>query len=69
MPIVVTYRDSDTTQNVTQAAKEAGLWNQRKSKEDDKIMDLRATSRPHFPDETQKQKRSRKPHTELCGGD
>ena len=69
MPIVVTYRDSDTTQNVTQAAKEAGLWNQRKSKKDDKIMDRKGYFKASFPRRDTKTKRSRKPHTELCGGD
>ena len=49
MPIVVTYRDSDTTQNVTQAAKEAGLWNQRKSKEDDKFMGSKGYFKASFP--------------------
>jgi hypothetical protein len=62
-------RDSDTTQNVTQAAKEAGLWNQRKSKKDDKIMDRKGYFKASFPRRDTKTKRSRKPHTELCGGD
>ena len=49
MPIVITYRDSDITQNVTQAAKEAGLWNQRRSKEDDKIKDRKGYFKASFP--------------------
>ena len=69
MSIVVTYRDSDTTQNVTQVAKKAGLWNQRKSKEDDKIMDRKGYFKVSFPRRDTNTKRSRKPHTELCGGD
>ena len=37
MPIVITYKDKDTKLNVTKAAKAAGLWNWRITKEEDNV--------------------------------
>ena len=49
MPIVITYKDLETKLKIIQAAKEAGLWNRRKSKEDDAIMDRKGYFKASFP--------------------
>jgi hypothetical protein len=69
MPIVVTYKDSETAHNISLAARAAGLWNRRKSREDDKIKDRKGYFKAAIPRRDTKSNLSRKPHTESCGGD
>ena len=68
MPIVITYKDSATAHNISKAAEAAGLWNRRKSREDDKIKDRKGYFKAAIPRRDTKANQSRKPRTDSRGG-